>query len=662
MNAVDFFYYIKPVIPKSFQLFLRRALALKKKKKSGKFWPIWPIAGQAPNNWKGWPNNKQFALVLIHDVDTREGLDNCLNLMDLEIKRGFRSALYFVPKDYNTPDELRQQIVNSGFEIGLHGLTHNGKFYRNYRVFSNHIKKINAYLKEWRAVGYTSPSMLGNLTWNTELNIEYSCSSFDTDPFEPRPFGVATIFPFFVRNPAEISSYVEIPYTLPQDYSLFILLREKDIGTWKRKLDWVAEKGGVALVNTHPDYMIFDGDTRTKNKYSSRLYADFLDYISSRYRDKYWNSLPKDLARFWRSSFPEDAIYSHDGADITSASRVAIYSKKAKFDWSIKIALTCAAGGHFEQMLNLKALYSKYPHFWITVKTSQTKKSPFDLTSRYFVTYAHFKRPWTYIQQIPQVFGILTKEKPTHIISTGSGVVAFIPFLLSRLLKIKFIHIETFSYVNHPTKLGKLLLRFHHPFFSQWESLNHKLITHIGPIISKSEQVPTSDHSKQKDMNDIVFVTVGTRPQGFPRLLQTVDTLVKENIIREQVVVQKGSTDYQTELMQTFDFCSPVDINRYIASARYIITQESAGIVTKCLKAGKRFIIMPRDYKYQELPTKSDMNEDLHFKLAEMGFTYVVHDKEQLKEAILNIDQLKTGFDFDNSRALAYLTKLLLSE
>lgn len=70
---------------------------------------------------------------------------------------------------------------------------------------------------------------------------------------------------------------------------------------------------------------------------------------------------------------------------------------------------------------------------------------------------------------------------------------------------------------------------------------------------------------------------------------------------------------------------------------------------------------MPRDYRHKELPTKSDMNEDLHYKLADLGYTYVVHDKEQLKAAVENIDRLKTGFSFDNSRAIAILRDLVES-
>ena len=80
--------------------------------------------------------------------------------------------------------------------------------------------------------------MLRNLDWIHDLNIEYDLSTFDTDPFEPQPEGTGTIFPFMVKNSVNGATYVELPYTLPQDSSLFVIMREKTIDIWKKKLDY----------------------------------------------------------------------------------------------------------------------------------------------------------------------------------------------------------------------------------------------------------------------------------------------------------------------------------------------------------------------------------------------------------------------------------------
>ncbi len=138
-----------------------------------------------------------------------------------------------------------------------------------------------------------------NLEWIHDLNIEYDASTFDTDPFEPQPDGVATIFPFLVRGNSDQRAYVELPYTLPQDFTLFVLMKEKDIEIWKRKLDWIVTCGGMALLNTHPDYMNFDGKKGGMDEYPVGHYVEFLEYIKRKYEGIYWHILPREIARFW---------------------------------------------------------------------------------------------------------------------------------------------------------------------------------------------------------------------------------------------------------------------------------------------------------------------------------------------------------------------------
>ena len=91
-------------------------------------------------------------------------------------------------------------------------------------------------------MGFRSAFMFHNLEWLKELNVLYDASTFDTDPFEPQPDGANTIFPFWVGR-SDGSGYVELPYTLPQDSTLFLVLGEKTNDIWKRKLDWVARHG-----------------------------------------------------------------------------------------------------------------------------------------------------------------------------------------------------------------------------------------------------------------------------------------------------------------------------------------------------------------------------------------------------------------------------------
>lgn len=293
------FYRLKPVILRRFQIFLRRQIALYKRKKYAHIWPIDPNAGDPPKGWKGWPDGKKFAIVLSHDVDTLNGHDKVLKLVEIEEKLGFRSSFNFVPERYKNSDFLHKELRRRGFEIGVHGLKHDGRLFISRRIFNKRAPRINNYLSKWNTACFTSPSMHRNLDWMLALNITHSISTFDTDPIEPQPDGVGTIFPFRTAKDENQEGFLELPYTLPQDFTLFVLLKQKNIDIWKDKLGWIAEKGGMALLNTHSDYMDFNRKGLRMEEYPAKYYSEFLEYIKSKYKGQYWHVLPMDMARFW---------------------------------------------------------------------------------------------------------------------------------------------------------------------------------------------------------------------------------------------------------------------------------------------------------------------------------------------------------------------------
>jgi hypothetical protein len=131
-SLTDFFYVLKPFVPRKMQLFLRRKLVHNRLKSCADIWPIDAGAANPPANWTGWPDNKKFALVLTHDVDTRKGYDNVKALMKTEQDMKVRSAFAFVPeRDYTLAPEMRQHLESNGFEICVHDLKHDGKLFKS---------------------------------------------------------------------------------------------------------------------------------------------------------------------------------------------------------------------------------------------------------------------------------------------------------------------------------------------------------------------------------------------------------------------------------------------------------------------------------------------------------------------------------------------------
>lgn len=299
MLSVRIYYAIKPLLPRRLQLALRRVRTRRMLPSYTHVWPIYEKAGKPPVEWSGWPEQKKFALVLTHDVDTSSGHNRCKQLIRLEEKLGFRSAIFFVPERYQVSPDLRNYITSRGFEVGVHGLNHDGKLYSSREVFQRRAVRINRCLKEWNSTGFRSPSMHHNLCWLRDLEIEYDASTFDTDPFEPQPEGRGTIFPFWVPENGKRKGYVELPYTIPQDWTVFVLLEERSIDLWKKKVDWIAKCGGMALLITHPDYMSWDTKELKTYEYQAKYYEELLNYINNKYHGQYWHVLPRDMAYFW---------------------------------------------------------------------------------------------------------------------------------------------------------------------------------------------------------------------------------------------------------------------------------------------------------------------------------------------------------------------------
>lgn len=134
----------------------------------------------------------------------------------------------------------------------------------------------------------------------------------------------------------------------------------------------------------------------------------------------------------------------------------------------MKICLACSAGGHLTEILQLKEIYKKHNHFFLTFKREDSK----DLAKKenvYFVKDPS-RNPLSIVINFFQSLWILLKEKPDVIISTGAGVVMAI-YYIARLFRKKTIFIESFCRVKEPSLSGRLIYPVSDLFIVQWKPL-----------------------------------------------------------------------------------------------------------------------------------------------------------------------------------------------
>ena len=110
-----------------------------------------------------------------------------------------------------------------------------------------------------------------------------------------------------------------------------------------------------------------------------------------------------------------------------------------------------------------------------------------------------------------QTLKILQKEKPDLIISTGADV-ALASCFIGKLLGKKVIFIESFCRPIKPGITGKLVYQIADLLLYQWKALKkyYKQGIYAGPVFQ----------GKAKTTGQGIFVSVGTHPQQFNRLLR----------------------------------------------------------------------------------------------------------------------------------------------
>jgi len=133
---------------------------------------------------------QKICLCFNPDVESRAGLDKCRPLMQLEMELGFCSSFNFVPEgSYRVPAELREELTDGEFEVGIHDLKHDGHLFASHRGFNGAPRELTAMRVNGEPRDSGRGFMLRNLDWLHDLDVHVHASTFDTDPFEPQPDG-----------------------------------------------------------------------------------------------------------------------------------------------------------------------------------------------------------------------------------------------------------------------------------------------------------------------------------------------------------------------------------------------------------------------------------------------------------------------------------------
>lgn len=145
----------------------------------------------------------------------------------------------------------------------------------------------------------------------------------------------------------------------------------------------------------------------------------------------------------------------------------------------------------------------------------------------------------------------------------------------------------------------------------------------------------------------MVFVSIGTQDKEFDRLIEYIKRLKKENILKDDLIIQSGITkvDFDNEKMdneynvEAFSFISSEKMKEYISKADYVIIHGGVGTIIQCIMQNKKIIVVPRLKKHFE--HENDHQLEIANKFKNLKLIEVANDYDKLKNIILNIDNIE---------------------
>lgn len=126
----------------------------------------------------------------------------------------------------------------------------------------------------------------------------------------------------------------------------------------------------------------------------------------------------------------------------------------------------------------------------------------------------------------------------------------------------------------------------------------------------------------------MILVLLGTQDKPFTRLLEAVEKLN----VKTKIIVQAGTTKYESKKMEIFDLISSEELNKLMKEANLIITHGGVGSIIEGLKLNKKIIVAPRLKEYGEHVNNHQLEITKEFK--NKGYILELNDFDKLGEVI----------------------------
>lgn len=327
----------------------------------------------------------------------------------------------------------------------------------------------------------------------------------------------------------------------------------------------------------------------------------------------------------------------------------------------LKICLAGSGGGHVRQLLDLAPVWSAHDYFFVTEDTA-LGASLADEHRTYFVPHvavgqaklgAPVRMVVGAIRSIFRSAGIIWKERPDVVISTGAGAV-FFAVAWARLMGARTVVVESFARFDRPSIFSRVAAPWAHDMVIQSQAL-----ASYYPKAKVFDPLRMLD-SKPPPKKPLLFATVGaTLP--FNRLVDTVAELKARGEIPEDVLIQTGIGGHTPAGIDTVETLPFDRVQELLTDASIVICHGGTGSLITALRQGCRVIAMPRLFERGE--HYDNHQAEITNAFAARGLIAVANTPDELAAALAEVRSKPPVLaTTDPAELMAYLSGILGQE
>lgn len=158
----------------------------------------------------------------------------------------------------------------------------------------------------------------------------------------------------------------------------------------------------------------------------------------------------------------------------------------------------------------------------------------------------------------------------------------------------------------------------------------------------------------------MILVTLGTQDISFVRLLEALEKQTDLMNCQERIVVQAGSTVFQSKKMELFDLIPMAEFDALLAQCDLLITHGGVGTIMAALKLGKKIIAVPRLAKYHE--HHNDHQLEIISSFSKEGYLLGCVELDQLPEVLQQVKNFQPRSVASNTNNMIQLISNYIEE